>query len=101
MFVKCPLYFFSIIIRYLVRWGIGILNLCYSKNLFSPSGRVTFSNVVFFFVILTLSPTQNLGLMGSAFKLFTLFKFLHTMVLFFFILASSGDIFMEECLVLL
>src|SRR6218665_229429 len=37
--------------------------------------------------------------MGSEFKLFLLFKFLHTMVLFLFILASLGDIFMEECLV--
>src|SRR6218665_4064487 len=39
--------------------------------------------------------------MGSEFKLFIglLFKCLHTIVLFFFILASLGDIFMEECLV--
>src|SRR6218665_1879152 len=39
--------------------------------------------------------------MGSEFKLFIglLFKFLHTMVLFFFVLASLGDNFTEECLV--
>src|SRR6218665_332862 len=48
LFVKFFLYFVSIIIRYLIRWRIGILNLCYSKNLFSPSERVTFFKVFLF-----------------------------------------------------
>ena len=62
-----------------------------------------FSNFFFFFDILTLSPTEKRGLTisGSGYFAYFGYKFLHTLFSFFFLLAWTGVILIEECSVLL
>src|SRR5688572_9927280 len=97
LFVESANYFFTIVIDYLVRHRIRILNTRYSKRLFTPSRSVPFFECILLLHDSNLIAYRELGLIGS--KISSPYKFIHTVFSLIFRLALMGVILMEVCLV--
>ena len=99
LLVKQTLNFLSVIISYFVcHWNCQ-LNFWNFRNLFRPPLSVSLIKHIFFFVIRTLSPIENFE--AKVLPPNSGYKFLHTLFSFFLRLASFGDIFIYEWIVLL